>query len=387
MKSILLLVNHKENRRLLTDWLIQQQYEVLHSETVEGLDNVFDLVILDGFSLDKFADAISVAKKFHQPLFLPVLLITSRQDVGMLTRQLWQVVDELVFSPIEKMELMVRIEVLLRTRKLSLDLRDTNINLAHEITEHQETLDELKIAVKTAEEANLAKVRFLAMISHELRTPLTSIKGFSTTLLARDVDWGVEEQREFIEIIDDEADKLGDLIEQLLDISKIQASVFSVQLEEYLVMDVLQMSLPQLRHITAEHQLVVDVPSDLPPILIDLKRIAQVLVNLVGNAARYSPPGTRIEVTAQLAGDRVQMTVRDEGPGIPLDQREHIFEAFVQLNKLSKASKKGAGLGLAICKGIIDAHGGAIWVHDQAPPGTSVSFTLLTTAAEHKMES
>jgi PAS domain S-box-containing protein len=226
-----------------------------------------------------------------------------------------------------------------------------------------------------AEEANELKLRFLAMISHELRTPLTSIKGFTSTLLAPDVEWQPESQREFVAIMDEEADKLTDLVEQLLDVSRLQAGTLRISPQRQQVVDALNVAMAQLQTITVNHQFLLDVPTNLPPVTMDSQRIAQVLVNLVANAAKFSPPHSRITVAARLQGHTVQLDVSDEGDGIPKADRAWIFEAFRQSERRG-GRQRGAGLGLAICKGLIEAHGGQIWIQDGSTDGTTISFTL-----------
>ncbi len=225
-----------------------------------------------------------------------------------------------------------------------------------------------------AEAADNIKLRFLAMVSHELRTPLTSIKGFATTLLAPDIEWDLDSQLDFVKIISEEADKLSDLIEQLLDLSRLQAGTLSIRPEPQYLNTVVDTAMAQLRTLTEHHQLFVDLPPDLPLVHIDFQRIAQVIVNLVGNAARYTPKGTAITVSAEREDGVLRIDVQDEGPGIPPDQHELVFEAFRQAT--NRSSKKGAGLGLAICKGLIEAHHGSIWIQPTPPPGTTISFTL-----------
>lgn len=250
-------------------------------------------------------------------------------------------------------------------------------------------VDETAIAIKNvclldaesqarheAEIANELKLKFLAMISHELRTPLASIKGFATTLLSEDVVWPVDKQHDFLQTIDSEADNLSDLIEQLLDLSRIEAGVLRILPKKYLFQEIVATALPQIHAVTTQHKLVIDIPPDLPPIYGDEQRIAQVLTNLVGNAAKYSPEQTQIMVSIYPKGDMVQIDVSDQGTGIPPHERANIFRAFHQLDNETRAHMKGAGLGLAICKGLIEAQGGAIWIQDRPGPGTVVSFTL-----------
>jgi PAS domain S-box-containing protein len=232
--------------------------------------------------------------------------------------------------------------------------------------EHQARLE--------AEKADQLKLQFLAMISHELRTPLTSIKGFSSTLLAKDVEWTSENQRDFISIIDMEADKLTELIEQLLDISRLQSGTLGINAEPQSVELLMDVARPRLERLAAAHPLSFHVAENLSASQIDQLRIIQVLCNLVENASKYSPEGTPIQITVTQQGDYVQVDVVDKGVGIPLEDRQRIFEAFRQVERKEQA--KGAGLGLAICKGLIEAHGGQIWIQDKASPGTTISFTL-----------
>jgi K+-sensing histidine kinase KdpD len=229
-----------------------------------------------------------------------------------------------------------------------------------------------------AEEANQLKMKFLGMVSHELRTPLTSIKGFSSTLLADDVTWEPERQRDFIATIDEESDKLTELVDQLLDLSRLQAGTLPIHPEPKSLVDVFELAHAQLQVLAHEHTLVVDVPAGLPPARVDGARIAQVLANLVENAAKFSPRGSCVTVTARRreGGHGLRVSVADEGPGIPADARDYVFEPFRQVDQPNRSTLRGAGLGLAICRGIVEAHDGQIWVEEHPGPGTTITFTL-----------
>ena len=231
-------------------------------------------------------------------------------------------------------------------------------------------------ARREAEHANEMRLRFLAMISHELRTPLTSIKGFITTLLADDVVWDTQSQREFLSIADQESDKLTDMIDQLLDLSRLEAGMLNIHPRPHRMSNIVADALKQLQAITPDHVLRIEVPDALPQVRADAQRIAQVLTNLVGNAAKYSPANTQITVSACLMDGVVQVNVADQGPGISMEDRAHIFEPFQRGHAAPVRRTKGSGLGLAVCKGLIEAHGGHIWIQDPDSPGTTVSFTL-----------
>jgi signal transduction histidine kinase len=240
-------------------------------------------------------------------------------------------------------------------------------------------LEQEQAARQEAERAVAMQRVFLGMISHELRTPLASIKGFASTLLATDTTFDPDQQREFLQIIDEEADKLTNLIEQLMDVVQMQAGTFRVEPARVTFEHILEKALPQLKTLAAHHRLAITLPADLPPVDADLQRIGQVLVNLVGNAAKFSPPNTEITLSALRAGDFVQINVSDEGAGIPPSERPFVFEVFHRV--LSETKRQpGIGLGLTICKGLVQAHGGRIWIEDRVGPGTTIAFTLPVTA-------
>ena len=228
-----------------------------------------------------------------------------------------------------------------------------------------------------AERANEIKTKFLAMISHELRTPLTSIKGFTTTLLAEDVVWEPDEQRDFIQTIQQETNRLQELIDHLLDLSRLEAGMMPISLEPRTLQEIVEDALPQLSVMTQKHAFSTRLPANLPAVFVDAKRVVQVLVNLVHNAVLYAPDGTEITLTAGLRAGFLQVNITDQGPGIPFAERKRVFQAFQRgIAHEDSGIGKGAGLGLAICKGLVEAHGGRIWIRKQAAPGTTISFTI-----------
>lgn len=227
-----------------------------------------------------------------------------------------------------------------------------------------------------AERANEIKTQFLAMISHELRTPLTSIIGFTNTLLANDVVWEADDKRDFIETIEQEANRLQELIDHLLDLSRLEAGMLPILQEPNSLHKIIEDAMPQLNALASEHILIIDLHANLSLVYVDAKRIAQVLVNLVRNASTYSIKGTEINISAKVRGSFVQINVSDEGPGIPSGEHRRVFKAFQRGKEGNNGGVQGAGLGLAICKGLVEAHGGRIWIRKKNGPGTTVSFTI-----------
>ena len=164
----------------------------------------------------------------------------------------------------------------------------------------------------------------------------------------------VASQHDFIETINVEADKLTEMIEQLLDLSRIEAGTLRISPMECSMEDVFTSAMPQLQALTVDHRLVIDLPEGLPKVKADTQRIGQVLTNLVGNAAKYTPPQTVVTVSIRQVESRIEVCVADEGPGIPQEDREQLFQAFRRGDGAQRRTR-GTGLGLAICKALIEA--------------------------------
>ena len=264
------------------------------------------------------------------------------------------------------------------------DGRPANIlAIARDITERKEAEKKAR-ELETLKEVDRLRSGLLANVSHELRTPLTSIKGFATTLLRSDVKWGEEDQRDFLQSIDQETDRLIRLINDLLDMSRIEAGGLKLEKDNYQIDEVLTSASSRLASLTEHHQLQVIVPSELPPVFVDKIRIGQVLTNLVENAAKFSGEGTQITIEAQLAGDNINISVTDRGEGIPAELRDKVFDRFYQAESIVSGRKSGTGLGLSICTGIIESHGGRIWVESKLGEGSKFSFSLPVGKGEEE---
>ncbi len=218
--------------------------------------------------------------------------------------------------------------------------------------------------------------QLLATVSHELRTPLASIKGFATTLLRQDVRWDEATQREFLQIIEEESNRLEELIDNLLDMSQVEAGALRIHAEPLHLRRLVREAVEQAQRRTEAHWFVVDLPEELPRVWADPRRIRQVLSNLLENAVKYSPDGGEISVRCEVDSANVVVSVADHGVGIPPALRERVFDPFFQADGSSTRLVGGSGLGLAIVKGIIAAHHGAIWVEAAPERGSVFRFTL-----------
>lgn len=223
--------------------------------------------------------------------------------------------------------------------------------------------------------ADALKTQLLATVSHELRTPLASIKGFATTLLRQDVHWDEATQRDFLRIIEEESDRLTEIIDNLLDMSQIEAGALRVAKQPTQLRKLIRQVVDEMRMRTEAHYFVVDLPAEMPRVDADPRRIRQVLVNLIGNAIKYSKRG-QITVACEVDDAHVTISVSDQGEGIPANLHNKIFDHFFQIDGASTRRVGGSGLGLAISRGIIETHHGKIWVESAPGQGSTFRFTL-----------
>ncbi len=246
------------------------------------------------------------------------------------------------------------------------------IHVIHDLSEYKE-LERLKD-------------EFLSLVSHELRTPLHHIKGFASTLLQPDVTWDPETQRDFLESINQEVDRLTDLVDKILHLSRLRSGTLPMQKRWWAVEDVLQGALNHCRCLL-QREITLDVPDDLPPVWMDGREIETVLRNLLENAAKFSPPESPIVlgVRYQPEENMLHFWVQDQGPGIPPEEQERIFEHFYRGR--GQRHSPGTGLGLAICKRIVEAHGGRIWVESATGQGACFHFVLPIGAPDEEAES
>jgi len=211
-------------------------------------------------------------------------------------------------------------------------------------------------------ELDRMKSGILATISHEFRTPLALIKGYATTLLAEDVTWNETDREEFLALIASESDRLTELVQRLLDMRRIDAGMVELQSFPVEIETVVAGALAGLPAASVRVS-VGELPD--ATLSADAQRLATALRNLVSNALVYSPPDSVVEVDAVLAEDSVEFTVSDRGEGVPESQRQRIFEPFVRADDSLTATSNGVGLGLAITRGFVEAHGGRLWVDDR----------------------
>jgi two-component system, OmpR family, sensor histidine kinase KdpD len=224
------------------------------------------------------------------------------------------------------------------------------------------------------EESDRFKSSLLSSVSHELRTPLATIKAAVTSLRSETVNWDSEARKDLMAAVEEETDHLNQLVGNLLNMSRIEAGALKPERNWNLLADIVSSALDRTRQQTDQHRMVVDVSADLPLVPVDYFQIEQVFINLISNSTKYSPEGTSITIHAFRTNENMlQVVVGNEGPHVEAKHLERIFDKFYRVTAADRVT--GAGLGLSICKGIIEAHGGRIWAENLVA-GFAFNFTI-----------
>jgi two-component system sensor histidine kinase KdpD len=266
-----------------------------------------------------------------------------------------------------------------QSRRLEIERLYEELRGAFERASHAEAL----------RQSEKLKSALLDAVTHDLRTPLTSIKASITTLLdearglrdaSEPVTLDVESRLEMMEVIDEESDRLNRFIGGLIELARIEAGEMHLRRQWGAVDEIISAALARASTLTREHNILVDMEQELPVVRVDERAVSEVVYTLVDNAAKYSPAGTSIRISAEQTFDGlIQIAVEDEGAGIPKDLRVRVFDKFFRATRDGDISQQpsGTGMGLAIAKGIVEAHDGHIWIEKGASGnGTRVVFTL-----------
>jgi K+-sensing histidine kinase KdpD len=220
------------------------------------------------------------------------------------------------------------------------------------------------------------KSALLDAVTHNLRTPITSIKASTTALLSEPPTMGEATRHELLTVANEEADRLDLLVEDLIGLARIQAGQLGLQVAWCSLEDVIAGAINRVERLLKAQTIAVDLPPDLPVVRADARSLEEVFFQLFENAAKYSPPGSRIAVAADVQSDEmIEVYIDDEGPGVPPAERELVFDKFYRA-KATEAAPSGAGLGLAIVRGIMDAHGGEAIVTDRPGARDSARFIV-----------
>jgi PAS domain S-box-containing protein len=244
----------------------------------------------------------------------------------------------------------------------------------------EDTTERVKMGKRISRYEDVDKLKgdLLAKVSHELRSPLATIKGCSSLLLDYEPRLSGKEKREYLKTIDHATNALTNLVSQLLDVSRLKAGIITLKKEPADIIKLLETTIAETKLRSPGHKIVNDLEIRLPQVNIDISRIKQVIENLIDNACKYSREGTKIIISARQSGQKLIVSVADQGIGISEDDTEKVFGLMYRTEQVSSINKPGLGLGLAICTEIVEAHGGQIWVESQLGEGSTFRFSIPT---------
>jgi two-component system sensor histidine kinase KdpD len=262
----------------------------------------------------------------------------------------------------------IRERLLVPDQMLLLESFAHQIGLSLEVDRLQENA---KSALLEAEKERL-RSSLLSSVSHDLRTPLAGIIGSASSLLQSGSNLSSPQSRELLENIQDEGERLSRLVHNLIETTRLETGVIRLRKEPHPIEELVGSALERLDKALAGHKVTTRIPENLPLVPLDSVLMEQVFINLLENAARHTPAGTPIEISAAAGKEFVTIEVEDGGPGLAADELERVFEKFYH----AKSPTAGAGLGLAICRAVVNAHGGRIWAENRPAGGAVFRFTL-----------
>jgi len=263
-------------------------------------------------------------------------------------------------------------------------MRQRIVELEKSETERQRAEEELQMKMLESEELNKLKTNLLSTVSHELRTSLATIKGYSTMLLDYDRKLRCDEKREHLGAIDRATDRLTELVDHLLYMSRLDAGLLKLETEPTNISRLIMDTVAEAELRAPTHKMVLKVKKRLPRVNIDAKRVRQVLDNLIDNAIKYSESGTKVVIQAETEAQELVIRVIDQGRGIPAADIDRVFNRMYRIERRLAQDPGGMGLGLSLCKGLVEAHDGRIWAESEEGKGSTFSFTLpLDTKGEN----
>jgi two-component system, OmpR family, sensor histidine kinase KdpD len=268
-----------------------------------------------------------------------------------------------------------RRRVLLPEQRHLLETFAGQLGLAMERAQLAEQAETARVAAETESLRNT----LLASISHDLRTPLSVIAGASSTLAERGAELDERSRFELARSIETKARDMSELVSNVLDLMRFESGQVILRRDWQTLDDLVGSALSRIDERLTDHPIDISIPTDLPAVHVDANLVVQIFVNLLDNVVKYTPPGTRVHISAQPDHELVRITVEDEGPGLPAAERARVFEKFQRGN--DEGTIVGAGLGLAICRAVVRAHGGDIGAGERPGGGARFQFTLPTTEA------
>lgn len=260
--------------------------------------------------------------------------------------------------------------IFLPEQRRLLDTFVSQIALALERVHYVEVAQDALITMESERLRNA----LLSAISHDLRTPLTAIIGIVSSLKEQEQDMSRDKRQELIDALYGQAFRMNSLVTNLLDMARLQTGKVQLNKQWQMLEEVVGSAIRTMRHALEQHRIQVHLPHDVPLLQFDAVLIERVLCNLLENAGKYTPAGSHLVVSAEKRDDEVWISLADDGPGLPAGMETRIFDKFTRGEK--ESAKPGVGLGLSICRAIVEAHDGKIWAHNLPTQGAIFTFSL-----------
>lgn len=343
-------------------------------------DNVFELLNkLPAYIADAFgAEGVAIFLEDKQKTYFSDITVQSRFPLEQLRAVSGR--GEPVFNPAQRLRYMpMRMGVrsvgtlAVAACDISRETMEAVGSLVATAIERTTMMEKLSKA-DAARESDRLRALLLDSVTHEFRTPLTAIKASAETLLS-EIELDKPELKELATVINEESDRLNRLIGEAAEVAQLDARQVELHMAPHSISDAVQLALQRLEKTLDKHPVEVVIPTDLPAVSMDLDRVAEVLVQLLDNATKYSPPQTSIQITAELRGRNLVTSVADHGPGIDDMEQSMIFEQFYR-GRTQRTSVQGTGMGLAIARAIVELHGGTIGLTSQLGRGSVFYFSL-----------
>jgi signal transduction histidine kinase len=346
MNRVAVVVQQEESLRTLQDALMRVPDIAIVDDTDDA--SSIDLYILDWQSLLRMQERLRLHRTAAGQALQPCLLLTTHAGERTRAGAPWDLVDDIIGTPVDPTEVVRRVRMLLRARQLSL----------------------------RAVEADNERLDLLNTVAHELRTPLAAIKGFASAILTFSDRLAPEEHDDYLREISTAVDHMSEMVGNLLDLSRLESGRLKIDRQPENLVSVLASAVVDARRRFPDRVIALESPEELPRVLADRRRMRQVASNLIENAIKYSPEGGEIEVIAASDGSSVWFAVKDSGIGIPAEHHDAVFERFFRVSSQHTREISGTGLGLAICRRIVEEHEGLIELTSAEGRGTTFTVRL-----------
>jgi signal transduction histidine kinase len=377
---VLVVDDEPRNLEVVSTLLSLHGFQVITAEDGETAlaavaDDPPDVILLDVVMprLDGF-EVCRRLKADPATVFIPVVIVTALRGAQERIKGAAAGADDFLSKPFDNVELLTRVKSLVRVKRLNDQIQAYNRELEARVAERTA---ELRRAYAELKELDRLKSDFISNVSHELRTPLLHVKGTLSLLADGSLGELPPDLAQGLSVAHNAVEQLSRLVEDIVDFSNVYEDR-RLTFEPVSLADACQSALRAMSRVASRQSIMIhlSLPDNLPLVRADSAALTRVLWHLLDNAVKFSPPGGVVQLAAEKRGERVCVLVKDNGPGIPAEQLDHIFEAFYQIDGSSTRRVGGMGLGLALVKRLVEAHGAAVQVESEAGKGSTFSFEL-----------